>query len=282
MKAKIIDGKAISAKLKNDVKIAAEEFANKNMRQIGLAVILVGNDPASNIYVKNKLRACAETGIKSFEYILPDTTSECELINIINDINNNENIDGLLIQLPLPAHINSDKVLAYISPEKDVDGFHAYNSGNLLLGRECLRACTPSGIIELIKSTGECICGKHAVIVGRSNIVGKPVAIMLLENNATVTICHSKTNDLAKYTKDADILVVAIGRKEFINGDMIKPGAIVIDVGMNRENGKLFGDVNFAQAQDVASYITPVPGGVGPMTIAMLLNNTVKAANRAK
>ncbi len=282
MKAKIIDGKAVAAKIKSEVKADAEIFERQNGRKIGLAVILVGDNAASKIYVRNKFIACSENNIKSFEYILPDTVNENELIDLIEEINKNKNIDGLLVQLPLPSHINAEKALAHISPKKDVDGFHAYNAGNLFLGRECLRACTPSGIIELIKSTGESISGKHAVIVGRSNIVGKPVSMMLLENNATVTICHSKTVDLAKYTQIADILVVAIGKKELIKGNMIKPGAIVIDVGMNRESDKLFGDVDFSQACDVASYITPVPGGVGPMTIAMLLSNTVKAANSAK
>ena len=201
-----------------------------------------------------------------------------ELVELVKTLNADESVDGLLVQLPLPVGVDEKAVLGAVTPEKDVDGFHAVNAGNLLLGNPCLAACTPSGIMELIKSTGTTISGKHAVVVGRSNIVGKPIALMLLGENATVTICHSRTQNLASYTREADILVVAIGKKEFITGDMIKQGSIVIDVGMNREDGKLYGDVEYASASEKAAYITPVPGGVGPMTITMLLKNTVKAA----
>ena len=213
---------------------------------------------------------------------MPAEPAQDEIIELIEKINADKNIDGLLVQLPLPKNIDEKAVLSHVSPQKDVDGFHAVNAGNLVLGNDCLAACTPSGIMRLIDSTGVDITGKHAVVVGRSNIVGKPAALMLLKRNATVTVCHSKTKELTRYTSDADVLVAAIGKKEFFTGDMIKPGAIVIDVGMNRENGKLYGDVHFPSAVQVASYITPVPGGVGPMTVAMLIENTVKAAYRAK
>ena len=280
MKAKIIDGKALASDIKKDIHKKAIEFENKHNRKIGLAVILVGENPASQIYVRNKIVACENTNIKSFEYYLPENTQENELIQLIEEINTDINIDGLLVQLPLPSHLNEKYILSKINPLKDVDGFHCLNAGNLFLGNDCLTACTPSGIIELIKSTGESIEGKHAVVIGRSNIVGKPIAMLLLQNNATVTICHSRSEDIKSLTKQADILVVAIGKKEFVTADMIKDNSIIIDVGMNRVDGKLYGDVNFAQCSEKASYITPVPGGVGPMTITMLLNNTVKAANR--
>ena len=280
MSSKIVDGKLLADQIKQSIRIQADEFENKNGRKIGLAVILVGENPASKIYVRNKILACEKTNVKSFEYYLPETAKECEVIALIEKINADKNIDGLLVQLPLPKHMDEKKVLSFVSPEKDVDGFHAINAGNLLLGNPCLAACTPSGIIELIKSTGTEISGKHAVVIGRSNIVGKPVAMLLLQNNATVTICHSKTKNLKEIALSADILVVAIGRKEFVTGDMIKDGAVVIDVGMNRVDGKLYGDVNFAEASEKASFITPVPGGVGPMTITMLLANTIKAATR--
>ena len=243
--------------------------------------MLVGENPASKVYVRNKILACEQTGIASFEYYLPETSTTEQLLEVVRALNADDKVDGLLVQLPLPKGIDEKRVLSEVSPKKDVDGFHAVNAGNLLLGNPCLSACTPTGIMELIKSTGESVEGKHAVVIGRSNIVGKPVALMLLAANATVTVCHSKTKDLEKYTRDADILVVAIGVKEFVTGDMIKKGAIVIDVGMNRAD-KLYGDVHFESASAVAGYITPVPGGVGPMTITMLLSNTVKAAGFAK
>ena len=278
MSATRIDGKLLAARLRGEIKIDAEKFERDYGRKIGLAVILAGENPASKVYVRNKIKACEETGIKSMEYYLPDRVSTDELVELVKTLNADESVDGLLVQLPLPVGVDEKAVLGAVTPEKDVDGFHAVNAGNLLLGNPCLAACTPSGIMELIKSTSTTISGKHAVVVGRSNIVGKPIALMLLGENATVTICHSRTQNLTSYTREADILVVAIGKKEFITGDMIKQGSIVIDVGMNREDGKLYGDVEYASASEKAAYITPVPGGVGPMTITMLLKNTVKAA----
>lgn len=278
MSATRIDGKLLAAKLREEVNVDAEKFEREYGRKIGLAVILAGENPASKIYVRNKIAACEETGVKSMEYYLPDSVTTEELVELVETLNADENVDGLLVQLPLPAGVNEKAVLGAVAPGKDVDGFHAVNAGNLMLGNPCLAACTPSGVMELIKSTGTTIAGKHAVVVGRSNIVGKPVALMLLGENATVTVCHSRTQNLADYTRSADILVVAVGKKEFITGDMIKPGAVVIDVGMNREDKKLYGDVEYATAAEKAAFITPVPGGVGPMTITMLLKNTVKAA----
>ncbi len=278
MSATRIDGKLLAAKLREEVKVDAEKFEREYGRKIGLAVILAGENPASKIYVRNKIAACEEIGVKSMEYYLPDSVTTAELVELVETLNADENVDGLLVQLPLPAGVDEKTVLRAVAPEKDVDGFHAVNAGNLMLGNTCLAACTPSGVMELIKSTGTTIAGKHAVVVGRSNIVGKPVALMLLSENATVTVCHSRTQNLADYTRSADILVVAVGKKEFITGDMIKPGAVVIDVGMNREDKKLYGDVEYASAAEKAAFITPVPGGVGPMTITMLLKNTVKAA----
>ena len=281
MSATLIDGKAVSSKIRDEIAADAAAFEKNNGRKIGLAVVLVGENPASKVYVRNKILACEQTGIASFEYYLPETSTTEQLLEVVRALNADDKVDGLLVQLPLPKGIDEKRVLSEVSPKKDVDGFHAVNAGNLLLGNPCLSACTPTGIMELIKSTGESVEGKHAVVIGRSNIVGKPVALMLLAANATVTVCHSKTKDLEKYTRDADILVVAIGVKEFVTGDMIKKGAIVIDVGMNRAD-KLYGDVHFESASAVAGYITPVPGGVGPMTITMLLSNTVKAAGFAK
>ena len=280
MSAERIDGKAISLSLRESMKPRAAEFEKRYGRKIGLAVVKVGNDPASEVYVRNKIKACAEVGLKSFSYDLPEDTPEAALIELIDTLNGDPAVDGILVQLPLPKSINEKKVLARILPEKDADGFHVVNAGGLMLGLPCTKPCTPAGIIELIKSTGVSIAGKNAVVIGRSNIVGKPVAMLLLAENATVTICHSKTTDLKEHTSRADILVAAIGKKEFVKGDMIKPGAIVIDVGMNRSEGKLYGDVDFAQASEKASFITPVPGGVGPMTITMLLDNTIGAAYR--
>lgn len=281
MSATLIDGKAVSSKIRDEIAADAAAFEKNNGRKIGLAVVLVGENPASKVYVRNKILACEQTGIASFEYYLPETSTTEQVLEVVRALNVDDKVDGLLVQLPLPKAIDEKRVLSEVSPKKDVDGFHAVNAGNLLLGNPCLSACTPTGIMELIKSTGESVEGKHAVVIGRSNIVGKPVALMLLAANATVTVCHSKTKDLEKYTRDADILVVAIGVKEFVTGDMIKKGAIVIDVGMNRAD-KLYGDVHFESASAVAGYITPVPGGVGPMTITMLLSNTVKAAGFAK
>lgn len=282
MTAKIIDGKAVAENVKEKVRLDALNFAEKYGRKPGLAVIMVGDNPASAIYVRNKAIACAKCEINSLEYKLPESTTEKEVIALVKSVANDKNVDGMIVQLPLPDGFDEKKILSYVPAEKDADGFSSLNAGNLLLGNDCLPACTPQGIIELIKSTGTDIRGKRAVVVGRSNIVGKPVALMLLANDATVTVCHSKTQNLASVTREADILVVAIGKKEFITGNMIKPGAVVIDVGMNRDNGKLYGDVEFSSASEVASFITPVPGGVGPMTVAMLLKNTMKAACRAK
>lgn len=282
MTAKIIDGKVVAENVKEKVWLDALNFAEKYGRKPGLAVIMVGDNPASAIYVRNKAIACAKCEINSLEYKLPESTTEKEVIALVKSVANDKNVDGMIVQLPLPDGFDEKKILSYVPAEKDADGFSSLNAGNLLLGNDCLPACTPQGIIELIKSTGTDIRGKRAVVVGRSNIVGKPVALMLLANDATVTVCHSKTQNLASVTREADILVVAIGKKEFITGDMIKPGAVVIDVGMNRDNGKLYGDVEFSSASEVASFITPVPGGVGPMTVAMLLKNTMKAACRAK
>jgi methylenetetrahydrofolate dehydrogenase (NADP+)/methenyltetrahydrofolate cyclohydrolase len=277
--AKIIDGKAIAQKIRAEIKI---EIASKKTAP-GLAVIIAGNDPASLIYVKNKKAACAEVGIKSFEYNLPESTKEDELLFIIGKLNSDKNIHGILVQLPLPKHIDAQKIISAISPEKDVDGFNPINLGRLFTGQTGLRPCTPLGIMELIKFTGVQLAGANAVVIGRSNIVGKPVAAMLLEKHATVTICHSKTLDLANVVRNADIVVACLGKTEFIKGDWIKRGAVVIDVGINRLDGKkIAGDVDFEAASKNAAWITPVPGGVGPMTIAMLLRNTILSFERSR
>ncbi|MCI9518794.1 MAG: bifunctional methylenetetrahydrofolate dehydrogenase/methenyltetrahydrofolate cyclohydrolase FolD [Clostridia bacterium] len=281
-KGNIIDGKKLSQETRIRLKEQAEKFEAECGRKIGLAVVLVGENPASKIYVSNKIKACEEVGLKSFAYYLPETASKQDILNLVEALNDDNSVDGILVQLPLPNKADEKEILARVSPKKDVDGFHAVNAGNLLLGNDSLSACTPSGIIELIKSTGCEIAGKHAVVLGRSNIVGKPAAMLLLQNDATVTICHSKTKNPAQITSQADILVVAIGRKEFVKSDMVKEGAIVIDVGMNRDNDKLYGDVAFEEVAKKASYITPVPGGVGPMTITMLMSNTIKAAMSGK
>lgn len=279
---KIIDGKAISAAVRETLKVQASEFENRYGRKVGLAVVKVGANPASEVYVRNKILACEQVGLKSFSYNFPEEISEDEVLELIDALNEADDVDGILVQLPLPSHLNEKKILAHIAPEKDADGFHVVNAGGLMLGLPCTKPCTPAGIIELIKSTGVTIAGKNAVVVGRSNIVGKPCAMLLLAENATVTICHSKTADLASFTRRADILVAAVGRKQFITGDMVKDGAVVIDVGMNRSEGKLYGDVDFASVSEKASYITPVPGGVGPMTVTMLLKNTLESAFRCK
>ena len=278
MQAKIIDGKAVAEKIKDQLKLKAAEFEKKHGRKSGLAVVLVGADPASQVYVRNKVAGCEQMGLSSFAHFLDADTKQEQLEELIDKLNADKNVDGILVQLPLPDHLDERRALSRVLTCKDVDGFHAENAGSLMLGEDCLAACTPSGCIELIKSTGIDMSGKNAVVIGRSNIVGKPVALLLLQQNCTVTICHSKTKNLAEIAKTADILVAAIGRKEFVTGDMVKPGAVVIDVGINRHEGKLYGDVNYAQASEVAGYITPVPGGVGPMTIVMLLSNTLKAA----
>lgn len=277
MSAQIIDGKAIAAALKEDVKLRVAELEAKYGRKPCLAVIIVGENPASQVYVRNKVKSALYVGMDSRLITMAESVSEQELLDKIVDLNNDRCVDGILVQLPLPKHIDEDKVIDTIAKEKDVDGFHILNVGSLWTGKHCSVPCTPKGCIHLIKSTGIDIKGKTAVVVGRSNIVGKPVAKLLLDENATVIIAHSRTADLASITRLADILVVAVGRENVVTGDMIKPGAVVIDVGMNRNaEGKLCGDVEFSTASEVASHITPVPGGVGPMTIAMLMENTLE------
>lgn len=274
----IIDGKHVAETMREELKKKVSEAKEKG-KTVRLAVVIAGNDPASEIYVKNKSKACADVGIASDTVRLPGTVTQEELEKTILSLVEDETVDGVLLQLPLPAHLNERKALALIPARKDVDGFSAENVGMLTLSlRDGNRSCTPHGIIALLDYYKIPIAGKHAVVVGRSNIVGKPMSLMLLSRDATVTICHSKTENLAKYTKDADILVVAVGKANLITGDMVKNGVVVVDAGMNRENGKLCGDVDFASVSEKASYITPVPGGVGPMTITMLLYNTVKAA----
>lgn len=272
----IIDGKKISLDIKNEVKQQVEKL---NPLQPALAVILVGDNPASAVYVKNKKIACGYVGIRSEAFELPQQTSENELLNLIDRLNKDNTINGILVQLPLPKHIDEEKILLAISPDKDVDGFHPYNVGSMMIGKDTFLPCTPAGIIQLLKRSNVEIQGKNCVVIGRSNIVGKPVSQLLLNENGTVTICHSKTKNLAEICKRADILVVAIGKAKFVTADMISKGVVIIDVGMNRdENGKLCGDVDFDACKDIAAAITPVPGGVGPMTIAMLMKNCLKAA----
>lgn len=278
MSAQIISGKELSQEIREQLKERVKKIKAEKGITPGLAVILVGEDPASSIYVNNKEKACCEVGMYSEVLRLPEETTESELLALIDQYSANESIHGLLVQLPLPAHINEEEVLKRIPPEKDVDGFHVVNAGSLFTGLPGLVACTPKGIIKLIKKACPDISGKSAVVIGRSNIVGKPVSILLLNENATVTICHSRTKDLPGVCRNADILVAAIGRPEFVTADFIKPGAIVIDVGTSRVDGKLKGDVKFDEAAEIAGYITPVPGGVGPMTITMLLENTADAA----
>lgn len=277
MSAKIISGKELSAKIREELKEKTSKMKENGLTP-GLAVILVGEDPASQIYVRNKEKACEEVGIYSEVYRMPENTTQEELMNMIDRLNDDVKIHGILVQLPLPKHLDEQEVLRRINPKKDVDGFHVMSAGALFTGLDGFVACTPKGIIRLIQSTGVPIKGKRAVVVGRSNIVGKPVAILLLNEHATVTICHSRTENLPAVCREADILVAAIGRPEMITGEYIKEGAIVIDVGTSRVDGKLKGDVKFDEASEKASFITPVPGGVGPMTITMLMDNTVEAA----
>lgn len=277
--SEIIDGKALAAKFKFTAKERAKAFEKNHGRKVGLAVVRVGDDPASAVYVRNKVRACDECGVMSVVHVFDSNVTETKLVEFLKELDADESIDGILVQLPLPRHIDERKCIAAISPKKDADGFNTLNAGKLFLGEaDGVISCTPRGIIELIKSTGVGIAGKHAVVVGRSNIVGKPVAALLLNNDATVTVCHSKTAGLKDITRTADILVVAVGKKHLITADMVKPGAVVIDVGMNREDGGLYGDVDFESVKQTAGYITPVPGGVGPMTVAMLILNTVDGA----
>ena len=283
MSAKIIDGKQVAARCREELK---QQVAALRARGIipGLAVILVGEDPASQVYVRNKHRACEELGIHSEQYTLSADTDRQTLLDLITELNGREEIDGILVQLPLPGHLDAKEILSAIDPAKDVDSFHPQNVGRLVIGDYFFAPCTPSGILTLIDSAGVDLTGKECVVIGRSNIVGKPMALMLLHRNATVTVCHSKTRDLPSVTRRADVLISAVGKAGFVTADMVKPGAVVIDVGMNRNQaGKLCGDVDFESVSRVAGYLTPVPGGVGPMTITMLLRSTVLSAqNRRK
>lgn len=281
MPAKIIDGKAIALEIREQVKQSVLERISNGQRAPGLAVILVGENPASQVYVRKKKEACVEAGIISKAFDLPAGTSETELLNLIEQLNDDHEIDGILVQLPLPEHIDSTTVLETIHPDKDVDGFHPYNIGRLAQRMPSLRPCTPHGIIYMLNTIGETYKGRNAVIVGASNIVGRPMGLELLLAGATVTTCHRFTRDLAEHVARADILVVAVGKPGIVKGEWVKPGATVIDVGINRtEAGKLIGDLDFEAAAERAAYITPVPGGVGPMTVAMLLRNTLQAANK--
>lgn len=273
----IIDGKRISQEIKEELKqeVAVLREAGK---ECCLAVIQVGNDPASSVYVRNKKRACEYIGVKSLSYELPESTTEEELLTLIGKLNEDQTVHGILCQLPLPKHIDEEKVLNTISPKKDVDGFHPQNVGALVVGQKGFISCTPAGIIELLKRSNIEIAGKHCVVIGRSNIVGKPMALLMLRENATVTVCHSKTTNLKEICKEADILIVAIGKPQFVTADYVKDGAVVIDVGIHRDaENKLCGDVAYDEVKDYTSAITPVPGGVGPMTIAMLMHNCVEA-----
>ncbi|AZY52398.1 bifunctional methylenetetrahydrofolate dehydrogenase/methenyltetrahydrofolate cyclohydrolase FolD [Bordetella avium] len=280
MTARIIDGVALSQRIREEVAERAAALTAQGVRP-GLAVVLVGEDPASQVYVRNKVAACEKAGLHSVKEQYPADLSEADLLARIDALNRDPSIHGILVQLPLPAHLDSHKVIEAIAPEKDVDGFHISNAGLLMTGQPLFRPCTPYGVMKMLESEGVTLRGAEAVVVGASNIVGKPMAMLLLAAGATVTICNSKTRDLAAQTRRADVLVVATGRPRMITGDMIKPGAVVIDVGINRgDDGKLCGDVDFASAQQVAGAITPVPGGVGPMTIAMLMVNTLEAAER--
>lgn len=278
----ILDGKAYSKELRVEVRQMAEAFSEKYGRQIGLAVVIIGEDPASQIYVRNKINATEESFIKSFSLRLPESISQEEAEREVKALAENPEVDGIIVQLPLPKKFDSSKILAHIPPEKDVDGLCSQNLGKLFMGEKTLISCTPYGIIKLLKRYGVEFSGKNAVVIGRSNMVGKPVSALLLKENCTVTICHSKTKDIKSVTKNADILVAAIGRANFVTADMVKPGAVVVDVGINRVDGKLYGDVKFDEVSEISSFITPVPGGVGPMTVTMLMYNTVVAAYRSK
>lgn len=279
--AQIINGKEVSASVKAAVAAETAQLREEKGLKVGLAVVIVGNNPASRVYVNNKKKACEEVGFQSFEYALDENTTEEQLLDLVHVLNRDSKVNGILVQLPLPKHINETAIINAISPEKDVDAFHPMNVGKIMIGDYSFLPCTPAGVMELIASTGTEISGKRCVVIGRSNIVGKPMAMLLLHKSGTVTICHSKTQNIKEICLEADILVVAVGKANFVTGDMVKEGAVVIDVGMNRlENGKLCGDVEFASAEKKASYITPVPGGVGPMTISMLMKNTLTAAKQ--
>lgn len=281
--ASIIDGKVLSQKIKDELKIKVENFKNEFGRQITLAVILVGENPASQVYVKNKIKSTEAVGMKSLSFYLPEDSSQAQVEETVKSLADDKSVDGILVQLPLPKHLDENEILKLIPSCKDVDGFLAENIGKLLLGEETTIACTPFGVLKMLQSTGETLSGKNAVVLGRSNIVGKPMAMLLLKENCTVTICHSKTKDLASVCSNADILVAAIGKPKFVTEDMVKNGAIVVDVGINRTENGLCGDVDFDNVSKKASYISPVPGGVGPMTIAMLLENTyISAVRRQK
>ena len=278
----IIDGKKISAEVKEEARQKVLALNEKGI-SVGLAVVLVGDNPASKVYVNNKKKACEATGIKSFEYLLAEDTKREDLLSLIEKLNADDEVDGILVQLPLPRHLDEKEVINAISPSKDVDAFHPINVGKIMIGDYDFLPCTPAGVMRLLDESGVEVCGKNCVVIGRSNIVGKPMAMLLLHANGTVTICHSRTRNLKEICREADILVASIGKPEFVTGDMVKEGAVVVDVGINRKaDGKLVGDVCFAEVEPKASYITPVPGGVGPMTITMLLKNTLTAASIAR
>ncbi len=279
--AKVLDGKSLADRIR--AQIVEEVQSLKTAQQVipGLAVVLVGNDEASKVYVRNKISSCEKAGIQSYQHTLSEQTSEKELLQLIHDLNHDPKVHGILVQLPLPQHLNADRILEFINPKKDVDGLHSFSLGRLVQGHPLFLPCTPSGVIQMLKSIPYDCAGKEAVVIGRSNIVGKPMALLLLAENATVSICHSKTKDLAGHVRRADIVVAAAGVPQLIKGDWIKPGAVVVDVGIHRgKDGKLVGDIDFESAEKVAGYISPVPGGVGPMTITMLLKNTLEAAKR--
>lgn len=276
-----LDGKAISAQIRAEIKEETAAFAERNGYAPGLAVVIVGEDPASQVYVRNKKKACEEVGFYSEVYALPEETTQEELNALVDRLNGDEKIHGILVQLPLPRHLDENEVLLRIDSKKDVDAFHPYNVGKIMIGDYDFLPCTPAGVMAILERSGIDPAGKQCVVIGRSNIVGKPMAMLLLHANGTVTVCHSRTKNLAEVTRGADILVVAIGRADFVGADMVKPGAVVIDVGMNRRaDGKLTGDVDYAAVEPIASAITPVPGGVGPMTITMLMQNTLTAAKK--
>ena len=279
--AKIIDGKAISAQIREEIAEKVKLYNERTGSRPGLAVIIVGENPASQVYVRNKKKACEQVGFNSWVYEMPEATTQDELNALVDKLNCDDTVHGILVQLPLPKHLDEEQVILRIKPEKDVDAFHPYNVGRITIGNPKFLPCTPAGIMELLHRSNIEISGKECVVIGRSNIVGKPMALLLLAENGTVTVCHSKTKDLKEVCRRADILVVAIGKADFVTSKMVKDGAVVIDVGMNRNaEGKLTGDVDFASVSEVASYITPVPGGVGPMTITMLLQNTLTAAEK--
>lgn len=278
----ILDGKKVSAKVREDLKLEVDNLKKEGIKP-KLAVIMVGNDPASKVYVRNKNKACEEIGIEYEEFLLDEKTTMEELLNVIDNLNKNKNIDGILLQSPIPKHLDINKAFRAILPEKDVDGFHPINAGKLSIGEKCFVPCTPHGVVKIIEEYNIETEGKNVVIVGRSNIVGKPLIQCMLQKNATVTVCHSKTRNLEEFTRKADILIVAIGKQKFITENIVKEGVVVIDIGINRnEEGKLVGDVDFDNVSKKASYITPVPGGVGPMTVAMLMENVVEAAKQNK